>query len=143
MFLFKLGIGQDVKSVDSLEFYIRQLNWTSFEISNNYIPFLTLKDIGNRLVSLKDERKLQELLKNINDTNKTVAIHIILTKIIEPLKNEFSQYYEYAKDSSICTVRYSYNGLTWYYENKKDKNHIQKGNRSEIREYWNERIKKK
>lgn len=142
IFLFKIGICQDVKPVDSLGLYINQLSWTSFEISNNYIPFLILKDNAKSLINLKDERKLPKLYRNIDDTSKTVAIHIILTQIIEPINNALTLRYEYAKDSTISYVLYSYNGLTWCYENKKNVSHIQKKNVSVIKKYWKQKIKK-
>lgn len=142
IFFFKIGICQDSKQIDSLRLFINQLGWESFDISNNYIPFLTLNDNSKNLVALKDERKLPELLKNINNSNKTVAVHIILTQIIEPMNNKLTLRYEYAKDSTINYVLYTYNGLTWCYDNKKNLNHIQKKYISAIEEYWKERIKK-
>jgi hypothetical protein len=142
IFLFKIGICQDVKPVDSLGLYINQLSWASFEISNNYISSLILKDNAKSLISLKDERKLPELLMNINDSSKTVAIHIILTQIIKPMDNALTLHYEYAKDSTISYVLYSYNGLTWCYENKRNKNHIQKNNIAKIEKYWQGKIRK-
>lgn len=134
LFLFKLGYCQD-KS-DSLLMYINDLNWTSFNITTNYISNLTLSVNAKRLVDLKDNRKLQELIKNLKDSDKTVAIHIILTQIIEPNNNTFAYHYEYGSDSTINSIKYSYNGLTWYCQNKINRNYIKCNDISLIKKYW-------
>lgn len=88
------------------------IDCTSFAITNDHVSSLLLKDDALRLINLRDGGKINRLLSSIENSEKTVVIHVILTQILEPGKGAFSYKYNYGKDSTVQSVLYQYNGLT-------------------------------
>lgn len=121
--------------VDSSNYYIKQLDWNSFEITTNYVSMLVLKEDAKRIVSISSKHKVDELINCLTNKKKSVVSHIILTKIFEPDTAKFIQVYNYAKDSTIASVQYTYNGLTWNW-NKILGNKINKKDMEAIKKYW-------
>lgn len=140
IFIWQLSYSQQANHyADSTDFYIKKLSWSSFEITNNYISQLIMKHDAKRLVELEDKEKLEKLFHNLDRKDKTVIIHIILSQILEPDSSSFSQVYQYAKDSTVKSVQYSYNGLRWV-KDAGSRNHISGHDIRMIKKYWLHRI---
>jgi hypothetical protein len=98
---------------DSVDIYISKLGWASSGVAWKYFPEIALYDDAQRLITLKDNQKIQKLINNISDSPKTVVIHLILTRLLEPSYTTFAWRYIYGNDSKVKTVVYTYNGLQW------------------------------
>ena len=100
-------------AVDSVDFYINKLGWHSSGVACKYFCEVALYDDAKRLIGLSDPRKIQKLISHLRDSSKTVVIHLILTKTLEPLDGCFGMWPNYGKDGKISTMGYEYNGLRW------------------------------
>ena len=92
---FKIGLSQN-NHKDSLDTLIQNLNWKSFEIiSFTYVTQVVLVGGAKKIAeNPPDILIIKKLLDSIQNENKTIAIHIILSEIFnEPLK--FSWKYTY------------------------------------------------
>ena len=140
IFLIKCNIsfGQNM-SKDSITDYIEKLSWNSFSIPPNYFTLLTLSTEAQRLSSLGEKDAVTYLLPKIIDSPKTVAIHIILSKIFEPQSDPCSISF-IQKDKIISQINYSYNKLTWEYYVTEHMNQINKGEIEKIKTYWEQRL---
>lgn len=124
---------------DSLDYYINKLNWSSFEVVTNYISKVVLKEDAKEILAIKSKNKIKRLVSNISNSEKTVVIHMILTRLLEPRKDKFNYKYRYAQDSSVRTVQYTYNGLTWSWS-KEHGNIIEKESIDKVKNYWSKRL---
>jgi hypothetical protein len=131
-----------MRGVDSIGVYIENLDWTSYEITTNYISNLVLKDKANYLIRTTSSNRNKQLLENIDSANKTVVIHVILTNILEPENAKFAQHYIYGNDSTVCGVEFTYNKLNWYQDDNY-KQHIKKKEIKKIKKYWTDIIDNK
>ena len=125
---------------DSVEFYINKLDWGSFEEATNYFPQLVSFNTINKLIEIKDTSKIDKLVNGLGDPNKTVAIHIVLTKIFDTSSVRFGRS-EVSKGSS--TIQYMFNGLIWTrdYKNKvKGEGKVKKEAIEAIIKYWRGRL---
>lgn len=129
---------QPTKSIDSVEVYIKKLNWESFVITTNYVSEIVLKEDALKLVELKRGNTIKQLISNIDNPEKTVVLHVILTKMIEPEKQKFSYSYNYASDSTIQSVVYNYNGLSWI-RNKENVSSVSNESITVIKNYWRDK----
>lgn len=104
------------ESVDTAAgIYISKLNCNSTIVTTAYFERLELDSNGERLVYLNNPKLNQILLSHLDDTSKVLAIHVILTKRLEP---ESSFRTEYVYDSGykqIVRINYSCNNFTWHY----------------------------
>lgn len=124
---------------DSSLFYTKKINWNSFAITTNYISVLSLNDEAKKIITLNAKAKLRNLIKCLSDKNKVVAAHIILTQIIEPDSAKFSQLYNYAKDSTVSSVEYLYNKLSWNWSESLGSK-IKKTEMVAIKRYWKRKL---
>lgn len=129
-----IGVCQSHK-VDSIDYYIRKLDWKSFGITTNYVAKPYLLNDANKIISIKDKAKVRKLIQFIKVDSKTVAIHMILTKLLEPNKAEFKQSYIYGSNSTVTGVNYIFNGLSWKKEEKSGYS-ILKKDISNVKKYW-------
>jgi hypothetical protein len=139
-----LKVNQNVLG-DSADIYIARLTCNSAIVTTTYFEQLLLDSAGQRLVSLKVQNLDNKLLSYFDDTTKVLAIHIILTRKLEPNKNNFRVQYVYDKDyKQIVRVNYSYNNFNWYYlvvDNNPDCIfHIDKDQVEKAKLYWTEKI---
>jgi hypothetical protein len=142
IFIWRLSYSQQTNYADSIDFYIKNLSWSSFEITNNYISQLTLNHDAKRLIELEDKNKLKKLLRAITEKDKTVIIHVIFSQILEPDSSNFLQVYKYAKDSTVESVQYTYNGLRWF-KDIGGRNHIYGNGIRMSRKYWRNKVLEK
>jgi hypothetical protein len=136
------AVCQVLNSRDSVEIYISRLDWNSFEIASNHFSQLLLRADAQRLISISDSTKLKKLLGNLEDSSKTVAIHIVLTKLLDPMldpsKKGFSYRYYYSKSNRPEKVVFSFNDLHW--ARKSSQWYIEKKEILKVKEYWSKRI---
>ena len=90
-----------------------------------------------RLISIEDTNKLEKLVKNLGREEKTVAIHIILTKIFNPEYNIMG----IGNEEKVKGNIFDYNGLVWVRNGSR--HHIKKGNLFRIQIFWSERVPSK
>lgn len=125
-------------AVDSVDFYIKKLGWSSSGVACNYFCELAMYDDAKRLIALPNQRKIQKLICHLGDSSKTVVIHLILTKILEPLVGRFGMRPNYGKDGKISTVGYEYNGLHWASDSAWN-NTVSREEVDNITHYWRKR----
>ncbi len=126
------------QSVDSTSTYIDSLSWKSFGFTTNYIPKLYLSETAKKIISIQDKNKVQKLFNYIIVKNKAVIVHIILTKLLNPDKDTFSESYVYNGDS-IIGIKYTYNGLSWKWDRKNGFSILEK-NIKKIRDFWRTKL---
>jgi hypothetical protein len=139
LLLLNLAKAQRSGNPDSVNIYISRLDWNSFEIATTYVPRIGLNEDAKRLIKIEDKEKIKKLLNKIDIDQKTVAIHMILTYLLEPTKKQFRESYNYGKDSTIKSVIFSYNRLKWTSDSHLQNNSISKGEINRIKQYWRKR----
>jgi hypothetical protein len=139
LLLLNLAKSQPSGNTDSVNIYISRLDWNSIEIATTYVPRIGLNEDAKRLIEIKDKDKIKKLLNKIDIDQKTVAIHMILTYLLEPTKKQFGESYNYGKDSTIKSVIYSYNRLKWTSDTHLQNNSISKEQINTIDRYWRKR----
>lgn len=82
---------------------ISQITWNSLIIAPTYGSKLTIDSNAHHLILAKDTAILEKLNENLSIPEKTVAIHIILTRRIE--KHKESLFYTAVGD----ILKYTYN----------------------------------
>src|ERR1700683_289201 len=122
-------------AVDSVDFYINKLGWRSSGVACKYFCEVAFYDDAKRLIALPDPRKIQKLISHLEDSSKSVVIHLILTKILEPLDGSFGMWLNYGKDGKISTMGYEYNGLHWASDSAWN-NTISREEVDNITHYW-------
>lgn len=139
LLLLNLAKSQSSVNTDSVDIYISRLNWNSIEIATTYVPQINLNEDAKRLIEIKDKSKIKKLVGNIGIDQKTVAVHMILTYLLEPTKKQFGESYIYGKDSTIKSVIYSYNRLKWTSDTHLQNNIISRKEVDRIEQYWRKR----
>lgn len=141
LLVFKGSTAQVNKSEDLMCFYIKKLNWNSYSVSTTYGSFPYLLDDAKKIISINNKHKKIRLLQSISDSTKTVVIHIILTKILEPKKQIFSQVPHFSMDT-INNFTYTFNGLSWNMNivGPNVNYHINQDEINKIKQYWNNKI---
>jgi hypothetical protein len=124
---------------DSVNIYISRLGWHSFGIANLYYGQVSLYEDAGRLIAIQDKSKIKKLIENMRNSEKTVVIHLILSKIVEPGKKDFTEHYNYGSDSLIQTVNYSYNRLVWTWDYRNKNGSISPEEIEKIDRYWRKR----
>ncbi len=123
---------------------IEKLNWETIPITCNYV--LTLKEFdsaANELVEI-GKRANKELLSQISNPEKSIGIHIILTRINEPDKYQkigIGTKYIYKKCDKLIGWHYIYNGIVWEWFEKKGQS-ISETELKKLTEYWNKKLNK-
>lgn len=118
---------------------VSNLSWKSFTIDVTYGTQLILDETANKLEN-QGKKSSKNLLKALNDSNKTVVAHMILTKIWEPevfflttpICSEMSD-----DDYSL----YILNNLIWYKPNNSSVWFLDEKNKKIIIDYWEARLK--
>lgn len=140
---------------DSVDYYISRLGWDAATVATTYVPKVVLNEYAQKLVIMKGKSIDNRLYEKIGDTEKTLAIHVILTqrrkyrvKLSEEgvRQNEDSitkyQISHYTKDT-LLGINYTYNGLKWYYNLNSGESSISDEAIRYAQSYWRKRIKKK
>lgn len=134
---------QDTKKIDTTSFLISRLNWNSFAFAENYGISLQIGQDAQYLIEISDSSKYSKLLNSIEDSTKTVIIHVILTKLLEPRKGVFSSRLNYVNNDyhlDILSVSYKYNNLSWAETSFTHKYLIDANEIHKIKEYWERKI---
>lgn len=133
---FQLGISQNKTQQDSINCMINQINWNSFQISTNHFSKFVPNEYLTNLSKHRDKKTIIKLLRNINDSTKTVGIHFVLTNIFEQNEGIFSYKFEYDKNSMVKDIRYTYNNLNWSSSVDGGNNYVSKKEIRRIEKYW-------
>jgi hypothetical protein len=137
---FFLVKAQSSKGADSVGIYISRLSWNSFVIGSTYVPQFALSEDAKRLIEIKDKLKIKMLVDSIQDSRKTVVIHMILSQLLDPSNRQFGESYNYGKDSTVKSVVFSYNGLKWARDSLQE-NSISEAEINRIERYWRKRCR--
>ncbi|WP_452232649.1 hypothetical protein [Lacinutrix sp. MEBiC02595] len=121
---------------------IEKLTWETIPITCNYSLVLKEYDsIANGLVEI-GKKANKQLLNQISNPEKSIGIHIILTRI-----NEFEKYekiglgtkYIYKKCDKLIGWHYIYNGIVWEWIENKGQS-ISESELKKLTEYWNTKL---
>ncbi len=136
-----LSFGQNI-SENKITELIDKLNWESVDIDCEIILVLTQSDsISNELVKI-GKPATEKLLTAIKNPEKTVAIHIILTRIYEDTERKaegLGTKYIYKNCKESYGWHHLYNGITWDWNS--DEGQTIKQNQIEIAfNYWHKKL---
>jgi hypothetical protein len=126
------------KGNSDTEKLISNLSWDSFILDVTYGTQLKLGETAIKLES-KGKTVSQSLFKALSDTNKTVVVHMILTKIWEPEV--------FFLTTSICSSAndddyslYILNNLLWHKSDNDSLWLLDEKNKEIIINYWKARL---
>ena len=94
---------------------VSTLDNKSVRITFNYIAKYSIDEKANYILNLNDDRKLSYLFENLRDEDKIIISHILLTKILEPNKDNFTIENVYDDKGDIQSVILIYNNLKCKY----------------------------
>ena len=121
---------------------IEKLNWETIPITCNYALVLKEYDINaNELVEF-GKKANKQLLNQISNPEKSIGIHIILTRINDPDRYEkigLSTKYVYKDCDNLIGWHYIYNGIVWEWFEKKGHS-ISESELKKLTEYWNNKL---
>jgi hypothetical protein len=133
------SFGQSNEEIDRL---IDSLSWDSFHLSKSSQTFFaTFNPNANELIKIGKPAS-EKLFRSINKPDKTVIIHLILTKLYEPENNYLyphliNYYCEYKKHIGLHFIL---NGLVWDWLEKTSDYSIQKSQVEKIKLYWDKKL---
>jgi hypothetical protein len=140
---------------DSVDYYISHLDWDAATVATTYVPKVVLNEYAQKLVMINDRSIDNRLYEKIGDTEKILAIHVILTQrhhypanfwYSENRQNTDSitkyRIDHYTKDT-LMGMFYHYNGLQWYYDFITGQPSIRNKAVKYAQSYWRKKIKKK
>ena len=131
---------------DSTDYYISQLDCNSAIVTTTYFERLVLNPTAQRLVESNNENVNKKLLSHLDDTSKTLALHVILTKRVENNKDGFVVEYVYDENyKHILRVNYTCNNFHWFYlvidDNPHCFFHFDKNEINRAKLYWTQKLK--
>lgn len=115
---------------------VSNLSWDSFIIDITYGTQLTFDETATRLEKIGKESS-NSLLKALEDSNKTVIAHLILTKIWEP--EVFFLTTPICNDDNEYSL-YVLNNLIWHKSNDDTLWLLDEKNKEIIINYWKTRL---
>lgn len=121
--------------------YINKLNWNSFTVTPTYAPEVVIDSNAKKIIALKSKKVIQKLYANISDTNKTIAIHILLTQMLDNDTIRIGAMSIY-NEGKFEAVRYVYNKAKWFFNIESESNCIDKSEIICIKNYWSKRLNK-
>ncbi len=127
---------------DSINFFVNRLNWNSFGMTGNYINQVFLNEEAEKLtqISVDSIERFEMLLKEIEIEERTVSVHLILSKIFEPQKKTFKQSNILSVNGSDGGFIFSYNGLSWKFDVARKQYSISQNEILKIKKYWGEKL---
>jgi hypothetical protein len=138
LFLVSLcSFGQHNSEVDKV---IKNLSWQSFSYLQSITPFVPIfLGEADELVDF-GESAAEKLFQSINIPNKTVVIHLILTKIFEPAESYIYPHLinDYCEKKENM-LHFLSNGLVWDWLDKSGFS-IQQNQIDRIRLYWDKKL---
>lgn len=136
-----LSFGQ-INSENRTSELIEKLNWGSIKIDCQLILILTQTDsVSNELVKI-GKPATEKLLSSIKVPNKTVAIHIILTRIYEDTEQKaegLGTIYIYKNCKELYGWHHVYNGIFWSW-NSEEGESINQNQIDSAFTYWHKKL---
>jgi hypothetical protein len=114
----------------------------SIRITFNYIAKYSIDEKANYILNLNNNKKLNYLFKNLEEEDKIIISHILLTKILEPNKDNFTIENIQDDKGDIQSVILIYNNLKCKYVGNKLKI-LDNNNTDAISNYWKNKLKMK
>lgn len=112
IFLLFLAGKPGFSQSDSIDYYIKRLNWNSFEVFYSFAPKISITADGRKIVDFEDSQKVTKLINALSDKHKTVAAHLILSQLFDSAASEFSIGSRY-NNKDISESVFTYNQLEW------------------------------
>ena len=134
-----LCLSQINKEEDNL---IDSLSWSSITYDHSYYTFtVNYEDSSVRKLIELGDNVVYPLLESIEIPQKTVIIHMILTKILEPenSNDNLPIKYIYKDCNNLIGCHFIFNGLVWEWFRETNEI-IETKEILKIKEYWTERI---
>lgn len=123
---------------DSADFLLRGLSNNSIEYTNAPGATAGMDAAASALYQHADNYIKRNLINGLADSSTVLACHVLLTKLLEPGKDNFYHTTEDFTDSIL--VVYAYNGLSWtkLYDkiNLSFSVHIDRAAITKIKLYW-------
>ncbi|MEO5591039.1 MAG: hypothetical protein ABIR15_10960 [Chitinophagaceae bacterium] len=111
-FICQACLAQKQVAKDSIDFYLNKIDNHAVSISNNYnLAAVKMNNDAKILYDNADEYIIDNLMALLENENKALACHVLLTKLLEPDSKSFYYTTEDLTDSIL--VSYKYNGLVW------------------------------
>ena len=132
-------LSQIKKETDNL---IDSLSWNSITCDHSFHTFtVNYEDISVRKLIELGDSVVYRLLESIETPQKTVIIHMILTKILEPenSNDNLPIKYIYKDCNNLIGCHFIFNGLVWEWFRETNEI-IETKEILKIKEYWTERI---
>ena len=132
-------LSQIKKETDNL---IDSLSWNSITCDHSFHTFtFNYEDISVRKLIELGDSVVYRLLESIETPQKTVIIHMILTKILEPenSNDNLPIKYIYKDCNNLIGCHFIFNGLVWEWFRETNEI-IETKEILKIKEYWTERI---
>jgi hypothetical protein len=122
-------------SVDSLNNLLNNINNSSVIISLNHFETLHLDHNAMAICNRLSGSMMDKLIDNLNNKEKVLVIHAILSNSIEPFGSKLKNEYHYLADEIDYTT-YTYNSFSWiqYEDGTKE---IKEAEIEKIVKYWN------
>lgn len=112
------------------------LTWNSFEINTTtYATIIEITDPFAQDLIKRGKNVTPVLLEHILDSEKGVAIHLILTEIWEPERFIVYSNYLYEENEPV-KLQYMVNNLKWYVDLDTDVQSVNNEELLKIKEYW-------
>jgi len=142
MLLFTVSVMNSQTKEDlEIDRLTSMLSWKSVTITCNYVLVLMDGDsVSNKLVQI-GKPATERLINAVNNPEKTVAIHIILTRICEPKKynQNISTIYIYRNCNEALGWHHVFNGITWKWIEGEDES-ISDTQVAQVYNYWKTKL---
>lgn len=121
--------------VDSLNYVLNNINNSSVIISLNHFETLHLDHNAMAICNRLSDSMMGKLIDNLNNKEKVLVIHAILSNSIEPFGSKLKYEYHYSGDKIDYTT-YTYNSFNWI-QYKDGTIEIKEAEIDKIDKYWN------
>jgi hypothetical protein len=132
----------NVKREDTIKKLVSELSWNSFEYhTTTYFTEIIFIDTSAKELMEIGRPATHELLQVIEDEEKGVITHLLLTKIWYPKKFKVRTEYVY-EGEEIQKIIYTINNLNWSWV-ESDGNSVKKSDLKKVKEIWYKEVSKK
>lgn len=144
LLMAKLNVVYSQFSKDSVDIYISKLNWSSVTITPTIFPKLLLNDDAKNILKINDNNLNQKLYNHLGEKEKTLVLHILLTKRFESKNISVTPGESYLyKNDTVTVVNYTYNHLHWSLNIKGQTYCISDKEVNRIKVFWRRRLQNK
>ena len=103
----------NIMSQKSIDSSILILGWDIFDLKANFITQRKLSNDIETMIGLRTEATFKKLYSALDDTNKAVAIHIILSRTYGQNIFDIKTEYKDGQNGDILSTKYNFRGLIW------------------------------